>query len=412
MSPTNIEHVDVAIIGGGPSGLSAAIELRKQSIGKVVIIEREPEAGGIPRHCGHPPFGFWEYGRIYSGPDYAKRNVSEAKKAGVDIRVLHSVTRLGANGQLDVVSPAGALQIQAKRVLIATGARETPRSARLVGGDRPLGVINTGAFQSYVYLEHLKPFERPLIVGTELVSLSSVLSCRKAGIKPVAMIEANRRATARWPLSLFPRLCGVPMHFGAQLQEIHGTGRVEGASVKLADGSIREFECDGVLLTGRFVPESSLVRLSDLKLDLKSGGPAIDQYGRCSDPAYFAAGNLLRPIETAGWSYREGRKIASLIVRDMRGQLPAPGQDIEILCKGQLKLCVPQRLTLSPVEGMKNLQMRVNRATRGRLLITADGKELWSRTTSALPERRILVPIASLNVPKGVQQIEVDFVGE
>ncbi|MCX2887288.1 MULTISPECIES: NAD(P)/FAD-dependent oxidoreductase [Pseudomonas] len=412
MSPTNIENVDVAIIGGGPSGLSAAIELRKQGIGKVVVIEREPEAGGIPRHCGHPPFGFWEYGRIYSGPDYAKRNVSEARKAGVDIRVLHSVTRLGADGQLDVVSPAGAMQLQAKRVLIATGARETPRSARLVGGDRPLGVINTGAFQSYIYLEHLKPFERPLIVGTELVSLSSVLSCRKAGIKPVAMIEANRRATARWPLSLFPRLCGVPMHFGAQLQEIHGTGRVEGASVKLADGSIREFECDGVLLTGRFVPESSLVRLSELKLDLKSGGPAIDQYGRCSDPAYFAAGNLLRPIETAGWSYREGRKIASLIVRDLRGELPAPGQDIEILCKGQLKLCVPQRLTLSPVEGMKNLQMRVNRAARGRLLITADGKELWSRTTSALPERRILVPIASLNVPKGVQQIEVDFVGE
>lgn len=180
----------------------------------------------------------------------------------------------------------------------------------------------------------------------------------------------------------------------------------------MADGTIREFECDGVLLTGRFVPESSLVRLSDLKLDLKSGGPVIDQYGRCSDPAYFAAGNLLRPIETAGWSYREGRKIASLIARDLRGQLPAAGQDVEILCKGQLKLCVPQRLTLSPVEGMKNLQMRVSRATHGRLLITADGKELWSRTTSALPERRILVPIASLNVPKGVQQIEVDFVGE
>lgn len=413
MSPIKIENVDVAIIGGGPSGLSAAIELRKQGVEKVVVIEREPEAGGIPRHCGHPPFGFWEYGRIYSGPDYAKRNVSEAKKAGVDLRVRHSVTRLGSKGQLEIVSPQGALQINAKRVLIATGARETPRSARLVGGDRPLGVINTGAFQSYLYLEHLKPFERPLIVGTELVSLSSVLSCRKAGIKPVAMIEANRRATARWPLSLFPRICGVPMHFGAQLQEIHGTGRVEGASVKLADGTVREFECDGVLLTGRFVPESSLVRLSDdLKLDLKSGGPVIDQYGRCSDPAYFAAGNLLRPIETAGWSFREGRKIATLIARDLRGQLPVAGQDVEILCKGQLKLCVPQRLTLSPIEGMKNLQMRVNRATRGRLLITADGKELWSRTTSALPERRILVPIASLNVPKGVQQIEVDFVGE
>lgn len=412
MSPTEIENVDIAIVGGGPSGLAAAIELRRQGIDKVLVIEREPEAGGIPRHCGHPPFGFREYGRVYSGPDYARRNVSEAKKAGVDIRVLHSVTHLGAHGQLEVVSPQGSLRIQARRVLIATGARETPRSARLVGGDRPLGILNTGAFQSYLYLKHLKPFERPLIVGTELVSLSSVLSCRKAGIRPVAMIEANRRATARWPLALFPRLCGVPMHFGAQLQEIHGTGRVEGASVRLADGSVREFECDGVLLTGRFVPESSLIRLSDLRLDPKSGGPAIDQYGRCSDPAYFAAGNLLRPIETAGWSYREGHKIATLMARDLRAPLPTPGQEIEILCKGQLKLCVPQRLSLSPVEGMQNLQMRVSCATRGRLLITADGRELWSRNTSALPERRILVPIAALKVPQGVQQIEVDFIDE
>jgi thioredoxin reductase len=413
MNPTNLETVDVAIIGGGPSGLSAAVELRRQGVQKVVIIEREPEAGGIPRHCGHPPFGFWEYGRLYTGPDYAKRNVLEAQKAGVDIRVLHSVTRLGAGGRLELVSPDGGPRtLQAKRVLIATGARETSRSARLVGGDRPLGVINTGAFQSYVYLEHLKPFERPLIVGTELVSLSSVLSCRRAGIKPVAMIEANSRGTARWPLTLFPKLCGVPMHFGAQLLEVHGTGRVEGASVKLQDGTIKEFDCDGVLLTGRFVPESSLVRLSDLKLDLKSGGPSIDQYGRCSDAAYFAAGNLLRPIETAGWSYREGRKVATFIARDLRGELPKVGRDVEIVCKDGLKLCVPQRLNVSGNEGMKNLQLRVSRATKGRLVVTANGEELWSRSASALPERRILVPIAALNVPKGVQKIEVDFVGE
>jgi len=412
MNPIEIENVDVAIIGGGPSGLSAAIELRKLGVDKVVVIEREPEAGGIPRHCGHPPFGFWEYGRIYTGPDYAKRNVEEALKAGVDIRVKHSVTRLGRGGRVEVVSPEKGLIIQANRVLIATGARETPRSARLVGGDRPLGVINTGAFQSYLYLEHLKPFDRPLIVGTELVSLSSIMSCRRAGIKPVAMIETNNRATARWPLSLFPRLCGIPTHYGAQLLEIHGIGRVEGASVRLVDGHIKEFDCDGVLLTGCFIPESSLVRLSDLTLDLKSGGPEIDQYGRCSDPVYFAAGNLLRPVETAGWSFREGRRIATMIAFDLHGRLPAAERTVEIICKGELKLCVPQRLSLSSVVGMKHLQMRVSRAAKGRLVVRADGEELWSRPSSSLPERRILIPIASLNVPKGVQQLEVDFVGQ
>lgn len=412
MNRTEIEYVDVAIIGAGPSGLSAAVALRKLGVNKVLVIEREPEAGGIPRHCAHPPFGVWEYGRLYSGPGYAKRNVSEALKAGVEIRLRHSVTRLGASGRLEMVNPEGVKTVQAQRVLIATGARETPRSARLVGGDRPVGVINTGALQSYLYLEHLKPFERPLIVGTELVSLSSILSCKRAGIQPMAMIEANDRATARWPLSLFPRLCGVPMHYGAQLVEVHGTGRVEGASVRLADGSVKEFDCDGVLLTGRFTPESSLVRLGDIAVDPLSGGPVIDQYGRCSDPAYFAAGNVLRPIETAGWSFREGRRIAGLIAQDLQGQLPAAGKAVEIVCKGPLKLCVPQRLNLSPVQGLQHLQLRVSKAALGRLVVRADGRDLWSRGLSSLPERRILVPIASLNMPQGAQRLEVDFVAE
>jgi len=411
MKATNHIKVDVAIIGGGPSGLSAAVELRKQGVGKVVVVEREAEAGGIPRHCGHPPFGFWEYGRLYSGPGYARRNVAEALRAGVEILVRHSVTRLGSGGVIEGVEPQGPFSIEASRVLIATGARETPRSARLLGGDRPVGVINTGALQSYLYLENLKPFERPLIVGTELVSLSSVLSCRKVGIKPVAMIERNTRATARWPLSLFPRLCGVPMHFGAELIKVHGTGRVESASVRMADGRIEEFECDGVLLTGQFTPESSLTRLSDLQVDSKSGGPVIDQYGRCSDPVYFAAGNLLRPIETAGWSFREGRRVARLIARDLRGELPARTPGIAIECRDSLKLCVPQVLVPSSVPGLEHLQLRVAAATSGTLVVRADGKAIWSKERACLPERRLLIPIEQLTIPRGTQQLEVDFVG-
>lgn len=411
MKATDIQNVEVAIIGGGPAGLSAAVELRRQGIEQIVVIEREPEAGGIPRHCGHPPFGFWEYGRIYSGPGYANRNVEEAQKAGVRILVKHTVTKLGSGGAIDGVYPEGEFRIQAKRVLIATGARETPRSARLVGGDRPVGVINTGALQSYLYLEHLKPFERPLIVGTELVSLSSVLSCRRAGIKPVAMIERNHRATARWPMSLFPRMCGVPMHYGAELVKVNGIGRVESASVRLSDGTIKEISCDGVLLTGQFTPESSLARMSDLRIDPMSGGPVIDQYGRCSDPSYFAAGNLLRPIETAGWSFREGRRIAKLIANDLRGVLPVAIDAIGIKCRDTLKLCVPQVLVPSDVPGLKHLQLRVSKATSGQLVVRADGKEIWSKSRTCLPERRMLIPIQDLNIPHATQQLEVDFVG-
>ncbi|MBD9514266.1 NAD(P)/FAD-dependent oxidoreductase [Pseudomonas sp. PDM22] len=403
------ETTDVAIIGSGPAGLAAAIELKRLGVARVMVLERESEAGGIPRHCAHPPFGFREYGRLLTGPAYARFNAETARNAGVDIRLRHSVVSLGLLGHLEVATPEGPLKVEARRVLLATGARETPRSARLVGGDRPLGVINTGALQSYLYLQGLKPFERPLIVGTELVSLSSVLSCRRAGIRPVAMIEARERATARWPLSLFPKLCGVPMHFGCELLDIQGTGRVESARVRQADGSIREFDCDGVLLTGRFTPESSLVRLSHLHLDPASGGPSIDQFGRCSDTSYFAAGNLLRPIETAGWSYREGKRLAGLIAEDIQRSLPAPGDFITVKCSAPLKLCVPQRLVPSDKVGLQQLQLRVDQAVSGELQVCLDGREIWRRRTSCLPERRLLIPLGELPLTASVQRLDIAF---
>lgn len=50
MNSTELLQAEAAIIGSGPAGLAAAIELRRQGIGPVIVIERESEAGGIPRH--------------------------------------------------------------------------------------------------------------------------------------------------------------------------------------------------------------------------------------------------------------------------------------------------------------------------------------------------------------------------
>lgn len=403
------EHIqaEVAIIGSGPAGLAAAIELRRQGIGPVLVIEREGQAGGIPRHCAHPPFGMREYQRILSGPAYARRNVEAALKAGVVLLLRHTVVSLEPGGLLQLASPDGPLQIHAQKVLIATGARETPRSARLLSGDRPVGVINTGALQNFLYVQHLKPFERPLIIGTELVSLSAVLSCRRAGIRPVAVLEANTRATARWPLSLFPRVLGIPMHFGAQLLAINGTGRVESAQVRMANGEVRTLDCDGVLLSGQFTPESSLVRQSHLQLDSGSDGPKIDQFGRCSDPAYFAAGNLLRPIETAGWSYREGRRIGGLMALALSGQLPDTHNALTLKYAAPIKLGVPARLVRGDVPGLQHIQLRVSQAVSGTLRVRAHGKDLWSQPVSALPEHRLLIPLKALKLPEHIDQLDI-----
>lgn len=396
------QTADVVVIGGGPAGLAAAINLRRQGISSVVVLERDVSAGGIPRQCSHPPFGVREFGRIFSGMAYARKLVSRAERFNVDIRVRHSVVALHPGGELKVATPDGPLTLRAKRVLIATGVRETPRSARLVSGGRPGGVFTTGVLQSMVNLQHLKPCNRPLIVGTELVSFSALHTARGAGMKPVAMIETASRITARRPLDLYPRVLGVPLQYLTEIAHIHGQNWVEGVTVRNAQGDLKDIDCDGVLFTGKFIPESSLVRLSHLELDPHSGGPVIDQFGRCSDPAYFAAGNLLRPVETAGWSFREGEAVAKWIADDLKdnGQTRPHTEPIRVLCRAPLKLVVPQMILPGRASGMTHLQLRMLKQASGHLAVIADDQIIWKKRISALPERRMLIALSALNLPE------------
>ncbi len=401
---------DVAIIGGGPAGLAAAVALRRRGVGNVTVLDREHAAGGVPRFCGHPPFGLREFGRVLAGPAYARRLAAQALAAGVSIRTGHSVVALEAGPRLRLTTPDGAATMTAGRAVLATGVRETPRAARLISGDRPQGVVTTGTLQTMVYGQGLLPFRRPVVVGTELVSLSALLTCWRSGIRPVAMIEVSARPTAPRTLALFPQLLGIAVHYGAELIEIRGRQRVESVALRLADGRLVELACDGVLLTGRFVPEAALVRASHLALDPGSGGPAIDQFGRCSDPAYFAAGNLLRPVETAGWSYREGLRIGACVADDLAGQLPSDDRPVPILRGTGVKLVVPQRLCLPLGEGgLGQFQLRVTRAVAGDLVVTAGGHAIWRRQLAALPERRLLIPFSALPIPPGTASLAIGF---
>jgi len=392
------EHCDVAVIGGGPAGLAAATELKRRGVSHVVVLEREPEAGGIPRHCGHPPFGMREFARVLTGSRYAAKLVERATATGVEVRSSTTVVEAGADGKLLITSNRGPATLSANRVVIATGVRETPRAARLISGRRPLGVVNTGALQSMVYLENRKPFERPVIVGTELVSFSAIWTCRRAGIRPVAMIGEADQVIARWPAALFPRVVGIPLHLGTRLAGIDGDSRVSAVSVM--DGSGREgsINCDGVILTGRFTPEASLARSGHILVDPASGGPVVDQFGRCSDPAYFATGNLLRPVETAGWSWSEGRQAGRWVGDDLAGKLPAPDIALEFNVTDPLiRFSVPQKIVLphTPL-GMENLQLRFARPARGDLIAFNGRGVVFRQTLSVRPERRVLVPLAKL----------------
>ena len=235
---------DVAIVGGGPAGLGAALELSKLGLRRVVVLERFGEAGGIPRHCGHPPFGMREFKRVLSGPAYARRLVQAAEDAGVEIRTDTTVTAIRPGGVLELATTAGAQTLTARRVLIATGNRERTRAQLLAPGVRPVGVMNTGALQSMVYLEGKRPFSRPVIVGSEIVALSALLTCRRHGIKPVAMVETRDRPQTRRIDMMLARLMGVPVLAGAEILAIEGDEQVATLGCATVDGNAGGFPID------------------------------------------------------------------------------------------------------------------------------------------------------------------------
>jgi thioredoxin reductase len=292
-----MESHDVIIIGGGPTGLSAARRLSDLGVHDVVVLEREAVAGGIPRHCGHPGFGWQSHRRLWSGPRFA----AELRKAvtGLDVRTATTVLELVKDGQLRIQTPAGLAEMKARHILIATGTRETPRSARLVGGSRPHGVMNTGALQQHVYLHHNKPFERPVIIGSELVSFSALLTCRHLGIRPVAMLEENPRISAQRPGDLIARFVfGVPVRTSTKLIAIEGRKNVEAVEIERR-GKRERIACDGVIFTGLFRPETALF-------------PA----GLPSDK-FSISGNAMGQLKTSGECWLQGVAAAEDIARKL-----------------------------------------------------------------------------------------------
>ena len=386
---------DVAIVGAGPAGLGAAIRLRNSGVKRVVVLEREAAAGGIPRHCGHPPFGWPEFQRILKGPEYALRLQQAADAAGVDIRTETSVVQIEPGPMLQVTTPAGPAQIEAARVLLATGARETPRSARLISGTRPMGVLTTGALQSMVYLKSQRPFMRPVITGTELVSFSALLSCRHAKIRPVAMLEEHSRPTA-WRASVWlPRLLGVRLEMNTQLIAIEGNDRVSGVLVRRGENSVEKIACDGVVFCGRFVAEASLACMGHIDVNPVFGTPVTDQFGRCSDARFFAAGNMVHPADTSGRCWHDGITTADHIVQSLAGNLPSPNNAIAIeSAEPMIRYVIPQRLSVDPRPAKDAaLCVRFSSEAKGTLHLKVNDSPIVSKRVRARPEKQVAVAL-------------------
>src|SRR5262249_33876422 len=258
----SLPEVDVVVVGGGPAGLATALALRRLGVARVVVVDREEEAGGIPRHSAHLGFGLRDLHRMLSGPQYAARYVRLAQAAGVEIRTAASVTEWHGPTALSLSTPAGVSTLTGRAVVLATGCRERPRSARLIPGSRPLGVFTTGTVQQLVYLHHQCVGRRAVVIGAEHVSFSALLTLAHGGTQTVAMITEHPRHQTYLPYKwLSATRLRVPILTSTRVTQILGRRRVEAVEITdLRNGSRRSLACDTVVCTGDWVPDNELAR--------------------------------------------------------------------------------------------------------------------------------------------------------
>ena len=206
--------------------------------------------------------------------------------------------------------------------MLATGARERPRAARLVPGDRAAGVFTTGQLQNLVHRHHVVPGERAVVVGAELVSWSAVLTLRGAGARTVAMISRHERAESYRAFTAIGRTAlRVPVRTRSRVVGVHGRGRVDGVDVEdLATGTRTHIACDTVVFTGDWIPDNELARAAGLDMDRAMRGPVVDTALRTSRADVFAVGNLVHPVETADLAALDGHQVAGAVLRHLRGR--------------------------------------------------------------------------------------------
>jgi len=359
------------------------------------VVDRDERAGGIPQYCHHTGFGLRDLRRSLSGPAYAARLVDLATAAGVDVRPGVCVTDWD-EGALLTTSAAGLERVEAGVVVLATGARERPRPARWIPGDRPAGVLTTGQLQRTVH-QHGSPVgTRAVVVGAEHVSFSAVLTLRHAGVAVIAMTteRARHQSYAAFRLAAAARY-GFPLLTGTRVVRIVGHEQVEAVDLAGPDGSEQRLACDVVVLTGDWVGEHELARAAGIGLDPSRTAPLVDTTLRTALPHVVCAGNLVHPVLTADAAALDAQVAAASALSALRGDTAPPAGAALVAGHGLARVAPGLVARTEPARGRLVAWPDVARR-RPEVEVRQGGRLVW-RGRSLRP----MVPDRPYDVPAG-----------
>ena len=347
-------NCDVAVIGAGPAGLSAAVAAKKEGAGKVLLIERDESVGGILQQCIHPGFGLTYFKKELTGPEYAGRFAEEAEALGAEVLLNSMVLEVlpESNQILCANSEYGMTRVTAKSIVLAMGCRERTRANIQIPGTRPSGIYTAGAAQRLVNRQNAMVGKNVVILGSGDIGMIMARRMSLEGAKVLAVVEimdflAGLTRNKVQCLDDF----GIPLKLKHTITRIAGSRRVEGVYVAQVDENkkpIPETEeyiaCDTLLLSVGLLPENELTRQAEIEISPVTNGPAVNQYMQTSVPSVFACGNVVHVNDLVDNVTTESLQAGKYAALYAMGQIKGEGREVESVTGNNVRYLCPQRL--------------------------------------------------------------------
>ncbi len=280
MRAIETEQVECLIVGGGPSGLTAAIELGKAGV-RTLVVDDKHRLGGKLVLQTHKFFGSIEACHAGTrGIDIATRLENEVRQFE-NVRVWLNTTALAvfSDRKVGVLRDGHYFLIQPDALMVATGARE--KSLVFKGNTLP-GVYGAGAFQTLVNRDLVRSSSRLFIIGGGNVGLIAGYHALQAGIEVAGLCEALPECGGyKVHKDKLVRM-GVPVYTSHTIVSANGNEEVESVTIAAIDenwqpvaGTEKTFPCDTVLVAVGLDPCDEFLRKArDFGLQVFAAGDA------------------------------------------------------------------------------------------------------------------------------------------
>ena len=371
---------DIVIVGGGPAGMAAAVAAYDAGCTNVVILDREPQLGGILMQCIHNGFGLHKLGRELTGPEYAAVYAQEVAKRNIPVFYEATVTSVTPDKVVTAQSREGILKIRAKAVILAMGCRERSRGALNICGSRPAGVYSAGTAQKLVNCMGYQVGKRVVILGSGDIGLIMArrMSYEGAKVEAVCEVMPYSGGLTRNIVQCLEDF-DIPLYLSTTVVQIHGQKRLEGVTIAQVDENRQPVEetrryipCDTLLLSVGLIPENELTRSAGVPIDPITNGALIDAHCQTQIPGIFACGNVLQVHDLVDYVSEEAERAGRGAVAYIAGQLK---QEKAISTKpgNGVRYVLPQ--TIHPGEDV-DLFFRVTQPYGKVKLVVSDGERI------------------------------------